>query len=75
MSGNGARCANLQICKRRLRKGQDPNSVFAFSVFLHSAFVLSIFVHSVFALSVLALSVFALSVFALDVDGAASTSY
>jgi hypothetical protein len=69
MSGNGARCANLQICKRRLRKGHDPNSVFALPVF-----PLSVFVLSFFALSVVALSVFALSGFALNGDGATSTS-
>jgi hypothetical protein len=58
MSGNGSRCANLQV-SRRLRKGHDPNSVFILSV-------LPVFP--------LALSVFVLSGFAQDVNVATSTS-
>jgi hypothetical protein len=33
MFGNGPRCANLQACSRRLRKGHGRNSVFALPVF------------------------------------------
>ena len=68
MSGNGSRCANLQV-SRRLRKGHDPNSVFILSVL--PVFALSVFALFIFAL---ALSVFALSVFAQDVNVATSTS-
>ena len=72
MSGNGSRCANLQV-SRRLRKGHDPNSVFILSVL--PVFALSVFAVFIFALALaLALSVFALSVFAQDVNVATSTS-
>ena len=67
MSGNGPRCANLQVS--RGRKGHDQNSVFILSilpVFALSVFALFIFAHALF--------IFALSVFAQDVNVATSTS-
>jgi hypothetical protein len=73
LSGNGPRCATLEVCRSHLiGERDDPNSVFILSIF--SIFVLSVFALSVYALSAFALSIFVLSVFAQDVNGATSTS-
>jgi hypothetical protein len=59
MSGNGPRCANLQV-SRRLRKGHDPSSVFILSVL--SVFALSVFIFA------LALFVVVLCGFVQDIN-------